>query len=173
MRVLVIVLAAICFAASPAFAEDWHVGAAPSDDPEMPAATISNEDGAVLYMWSRHVDNRFQVFAEFHLAEGQSFGDDMPLYWIDGSPPVDTDEIRREGDEAGTVWGHVGDTVALWLVWTSIQDKVLPSDRLHDWFTGQELVISYKDAEGNAHTARFALAGSKPAILAATELKSQ
>jgi hypothetical protein len=165
--------AALCMIALPALAEDWHVGPAPSDDPEMTAATIRNEEGAVLYLWSLHSSKLYQVFAEFHLPPGQSFGTEMPVYSIDGGAAIDTEAIRREGDDVGTVWGYLGDTATLWLVWTSIQDTVLPSDRLHDWFTGRELTIDYVDSAGARRSARFDLAGSQPAILAATDLKSE
>lgn len=166
-------VAALCLAALPALAQEWHVGPAPSDDPAMPAATIRNDDGAALYLWSLHTDDRYQVFAEIHLPAGQSFGDDMPVYRIDDGAEIDTDQIRHEGDDVGAIWGYVGHTAALWLVWTSIQDTVLPSDRLHDWFTGQELAIDYIDAGGVARTASFVLTGSEYAILAATNLKAE
>ena len=170
---IVFAIAACCLLARPVAAEDWHVEPAPSDDPGMTAATVRNAEGAVLYLWSRHTAGRYQVFAEFHLAEGQAFGGKMPIYRIDSGKPIDTEMMRREGDDVGTVWGYVGDTAALWLVWTSIQDKVLPSDRLHDWFTGGELIIYYIDSAGAERTARFALSGSEPAILAATDLRTE
>lgn len=173
MRAIAAFAATLCLIALPALAEDWHVGPAPSDDPDMRAATIRNDDGAVLYLWSLHTGGRFQVFAEIHLAKDQSFGDQMPVYRIDDGAEIDTNEIRHEGDDVGAVWGYVGNTAAFWLVWTSIQDKVLMSDRLHEWFTGRELVIDYTDAAGTAQTSRFALSGSKPAILAATDLKAE
>jgi hypothetical protein len=173
MRAIAAIAVAFCLLALPARAEDWHVGPAPSDDADMRAATIGNEDGAVLYLWSLHTAGRFQVFAEFHLPRDQSFGDQMPVYRIDDGAEIDTSEIRHEGDDVGAVWGYVGDTAAFWLVWTSIQDTVLPSDRLHEWFTGRELVIDYTDAGGTIHSARFALSGSEPAILAATDLKAE
>jgi hypothetical protein len=174
MRILVAVAAlALSLMAIPAGAADWAVGPAPSDDPELAAATVMNDDGHVLFLWARHIDSRYQAFAELHLGRGASFGKTMPTYRIDGGDPVDTDAIRQEGDAVGAVWGHVGATAAFWLVWTSIQDAVLPGDQLHRWFEGREIEISYKAADGATRSTRFTLSGAKAAILQATGLKAE
>jgi hypothetical protein len=44
---------------------------------------------------------------------------------------------------------------------------------LHDWFTGREITIDYVDSSGAPRRTQFDLAGSQPAILAATDLKSE
>jgi hypothetical protein len=154
-------------------AAEWTVGPAPSDDPELMAATVTNDDGHLLFLWARHIDSRYQAFAELHLGRGASFGTTMPTYRIDGGDVVDTDAIRQEGDTVGAVWGHVGATAAFWLVWTSIQDAVLPGDQLHRWFDGQEIEISYKADDGATRSTRFTLSGAKAAILQATSLKAE
>ncbi len=156
-----------------ASAADWSVGAAPSDDPQMSAATAMNADGHALFLWSKHVGDRYQVFAELHLGGEQRFGEIMPTYRIDGSEVVDTDAIRQEGEALGAVWGHLGSKAAFWLVWTSIQDAVLPSDMLHAWFTGSDLSITYATHDGASRVTTFSLDGAGPAILTATGLRSE
>jgi hypothetical protein len=173
MRILVAVAALVLsLMTAPARAAEWAVGPAPSDDPELMAATVMNDDGHALFLWARHIDSRYQVFAELHLGRGAAFGTTMPSYRIDGGDVVDTDAIRQEGDAVGAVWGHVGQAAAFWLAWTSIQDVVLPGDQLHRWFEGQEIEISYKAADGSAQSTRFTLSGAKAAILQATGLKA-
>lgn len=172
MRRMIVALIALLLSA-PALAADWVVGPAPSDDPDMLAATVMNEDGDALFLWSRRADKRYQVFAELHLGRGMAFGEAMPVYRIDGAQAVDTDAVRREGDDVGALWGHVGGGTAFWLIWTSIQNVVLPSDGLHRWFEGREIVIEYIAADGSAHAARFTLGGARPAILRATDLTAE
>jgi hypothetical protein len=174
MRILVAVAALVLsLIAVPARAAEWAVGPAPSDDPELMAATVMNDDGHALFLWGRHGASRYQVFVEMHLGRGASFGTTMPSYRIDGGDAVDTDAIRQEGDAVGALWGHVGQTAAFWLAWTSIQDVVLPGDQLHRWFDGREIEITYKTTDGTAHSTRFTLNGAKAAILQATGLKAE
>jgi hypothetical protein len=174
MRILVAVAALVLsLMTAPARAAEWAVGPAPSDDPELMAATVMNDEGHTLFLWARYIDSRYQVFAELHLGRGASFGTTMPSYRIDGGETVDTDAIRQEGDTVNAVWGHVGQTAAFWLLWTSIQNAVLPGDRLHQWFDGREIEISYKIPDGSTHSTRFTLSGAKAAILQATGLKAE
>jgi len=170
MRTFALVLMLI--ASSSAFAADWTVGPAPSDDPTMSAATVRNEDGHVLFLWGRDADHRYQLFAELHLPPGEAFGPTMPLYRIDGGDTVETDTVRQEGEELGALWGHVGQTAAFWMVWTSIQETILPSDTFADWLTGNEIAITYAAADGTEKTTRFSLAGAAEAVHAATGLET-
>jgi hypothetical protein len=151
-------------------AAEWSVGPAPSDDPSMTAATVRNEDGHVLYLWSREAEQRYQVFAELHLAAGEVFGAAMPQYRINGGESVDTEAVRQEGEAFGALWGHVGREAAFWMVWTSIQQTILPSDAFADWFTGREIEIAYTAADGTDKTTRFSLAGIAAAVQTATGL---
>jgi len=169
MRILTLILLLL---ATPAAAAAWTVGPAPSDDPTMQAATIMNDDGHTLFLWVRHADQRYQVFAEFHLRRGEAFGPAMPTYRIDGGRTTDTRDIRDKGDELGALWAHVGKDAAFWLVWTSIQDAILPSDTLHDWFAGREIEIGYVAADGAAKTTVFPLAGVAAALHGATGLNT-
>jgi hypothetical protein len=169
MRMLALLLMLL---ASPARAAEWSVGPAPSDDPGMTAAAVRNEDGHVLYVWSREADRRYQVFAELHLPPGETFGAAMPEYRINGGESVDTEQVRQEGEALGALWGHVGREAAFWMVWTSIQEAILPSDAFADWFTGREIEIAYTSADGTEKTARFSLAGAAAAVHAATGLET-
>jgi hypothetical protein len=169
MRLLALVLFLL---ASPAFAADWTVGPAPSDDPAMKAATVMNADGHALYLWSREGDHRYQLFAELHLGRGEKFGDRMPIYRIDGGEPVDTDVIRQQGDALGALWGNVAADTAFWQAWTSIQQSILPSDSLARWFTGKEIEFTYQAPDGTSRTTRFSLAGAAAAVHGATGLKT-
>lgn len=165
MRTLVLLLTLI---ASPAFAADWSVGPAPGDDPKMLAATVLNEDGHALFLWGRAGNHRFQLFAELHLGRGQTFGARMPVYRIDGGEPVDTEVVRQEGEALSALWGHVGKRAAFWLAWTSIQDRILPTDSIADWFAGKEIEVGYTAADGTIRTTRFPLAGAAAAVRSAT-----
>jgi hypothetical protein len=157
--------------AMPARAGEWSVGPAPSDDPTMEAAVVLNDAGDALFLWSREGEQRTQVFAELHLGRGEKFAGEMPTYRIDGGAPVDTDQVRREGEILGALWGHVGESAAFWLAWTSIGRTILPSDSFAAWLRGREIAIDYKAADGAQHTARFPLAGIGEAVRKATGLE--
>jgi hypothetical protein len=169
MRLLALVLFLL---AAPAFAADWTVGPAPSDDPAMKAATVMNEQGHALFLWSRQIDQRYQLFAELHLGRGAAFGEKMPTYRIDGGEPVDTEVVRQQGDALGALWGHVGGDTAFWLAWTSIQQAILPSDGFARWLGGQEIEFAYQGPDGATRTTSFSLAGAAAAIHGATGLQT-
>lgn len=169
MPVLASVLALLV---SPALAAEWSVGPAPSDDPAMTAASVPNEDGHLLLLWSREVDQRYQVFAELHLGHGETFGSVMPAYRIDGGDTIDTETVRQQGEELGALWGHVGSDAAFWMVWTSIQRTILPSDAFAAWFTGREIDVTYTTADGAEKTTRFSLAGAEEAVRRATGIET-
>lgn len=171
MRIIIALLLTLLLAL-PAHAGDWTVGPAPSDDPAMTAATVLNDDGHALFLWSRSFDDRHQLFAELHLARGESFSGVMPTYRVDGGDPVDTDTVRQEGESLGAMWGNARDGVAFWLAWTSIQPVILPSDRLADWFKGRELEIAWHGADGTPKATRFPLAGIAEALHRATQLET-
>jgi hypothetical protein len=158
--------------APPAFAADWTVGPAPSDDPAMMAATAMNEDGHTLFLWGREADHRYQLFVEFHLGRGETFGAKMPTYRIDSGETVDTDVVRQEGESLGALWGHVAGDTAFWLAWTSIQNSILPSDRFAEWLSGDEIEFSYEGPDGTSRTTRFSLAGAAAAVRGATGLQT-
>jgi hypothetical protein len=171
MRLLALVLIPFLLA-SPALAADWIVGPAPSDDPAMTAATVMNEDGHTLFLWSREADHRYQLFVELHLARGETFGEKMPTYRIDGGEPVDTEVVRQEGEAFGSLWGHVAGDTAFWLAWTSIQNAILPSDRFAQWLQGKEIEVTYEGADGTSRMTRFPLAGAAVALHGATGLET-
>jgi hypothetical protein len=156
---------------SPALAAEWSVGPAPSDDPAMTAASVANEDGHLLFLWSREVDQRYQVFAELHLGHAETFGSRMPAYRIDGGEIVDTETVRQQGEDLGALWGHVSGQAAFWMVWTSIHKSILPSDAFAAWFTGKEIDVIYTAADGTEKTTRFSLAGTADAVRGATGLE--
>jgi hypothetical protein len=169
MRVLATIF--LLLASIPARAAEWTVGPAPSDDPTLTAAIAHNAEGQVLLLWGREDEHRYQVFAELHLRRGERFGDDMPRYRIDGGEVVETETVRQEGEELGALWGHVGRDVAFWMVWTSFQATILPSDDFAHWFTGREIEIGYTASDGSDRVARFSLDGAAAAVHAATGLE--
>ena len=171
MRLLALVLIPFLLA-SPTFAADWVVGPAPSDDPAMAAATVMNDDGHTLFLWGREADHRYQLFVEMHLGRGETFGEKMPTYRIDGGEPVDTEVVRQEGEAFGSLWGHVAGDTAFWLAWTSIQNAILPSDRFAQWLTGKEIEVTYEGADRASRTTRFPLAGVAVAVHGATGLET-
>jgi hypothetical protein len=170
MRAITFILLLLSW--SPALAADWSVGPAPSDDPSMTAATVRNEDGHVLFLWGREADGRHQVFAELHLRRGEAFGTVMPRYRINGGETVETDTVRQQGEDLGALWGHVGREAAFWMVWTSIQKAILPSDTFAAWFTGNEIEITYTAADGTDKSTRFSLTGAGDAVRTATGLET-
>jgi hypothetical protein len=150
--------------------EGWRVGPAPSDHADLKAASVRSAEGHVLYLWSLTGERMDQVFCEIHLADGEEFGDAMPVYRIDDRAEIDTAEIRDAGDAQSALWAHVGTDVAFWLV-TIVPAGATASDAaLEPWLDGRELVVSYRNAGGADQTARFTLAGSADAIRAATGL---
>jgi hypothetical protein len=169
MRIRTLLLMLLAF---PAFAADWSVGPAPSDDPSMTAATVRNEDGHVLFLWGREADGRYQVFAELHLGHSETFGTAMPRYRINGGATVETDTVRQQGEELGALWGNVSRNAAFWMVWTSIQRSILPSDAFAAWLTGKEIEITYTAADGTDKTTRFSLTGAADAVRTATGLET-
>jgi len=171
MRKLIPLLLFLLLAA-PARAGEWSVGPAPSDDPAMEAATVLNDDGHALFLWSRAFDDRYQLFAELHLGRGEKFAGVMPTYRINGGDAVDTDTIRREGEALGALWGNVSEDTAFWLAWTSIQPAILPSDALAAWFRGRDLAIAWRAADGTEKVTRFSLAGCADALHRATALET-
>jgi len=169
MRILALFCALLI--AGPVAADEWTVGPAPSDDPSMRAAIVTNGTGDTLYIWSRRDADRFQIFVELHPGAGHVFGRDMPRYLIDDGDEIDTERIRQDGEELNALWGYIGPTSAIWLVWTSFQDEVLSGDRLHEWFTGKELAITWRTLDGEQQRAHFTLEGAQAAILEATGTK--
>ena len=170
MRILALLCILFC-AATAATAGEWTVGPAPSDDPNMRAAMVTNDTGDTLYIWSRRADERFQIFAELHPGASHDFGREMPRYRIDDGDEIDTERIRQDGEDLNALWGYIGPTSAIWLIWTSIQDEVLSGDRLHEWFGGSEIVIGWRTPAGDPQEARFTLIGAEAAILEATGTK--
>jgi hypothetical protein len=138
----------------------------------MTAATVRNEAGHALFIWGREADGRYQVFAELHLGQGETFGTAMPSYRIDGGAEVETDTVRQQGEELGALWGHVGRSAAFWMVWTSIQKAILPSDAFAAWLTGKEIEITYTAADGTDKTTRFSLIGAGDAVRTVTGLET-
>jgi hypothetical protein len=94
----------------------------------------------------------------------------MPIYRIDGGEAVDTEVVRQKGEALGALWGHVAGDTAFWLAWTSIQNSILPSDKLARWFTGKEIEFTYEGPDGTSRTTRFSLAGAAAAVHAGTGL---
>ena len=159
--------------AAPVAAAEWSIGPAPSDYPDLSAATVLGEGGHRLFLWAKHADGRYQVFAELHLAGGTAFADAMPTYRIDGGETVDTDAIRRAGEAEDALWGFVGEAVAVWLLWSSDADLARRGDTLWPWLTGRELEVSFAAAGGRRQTVAFSLDGSSDAILAAAGLRRE
>ncbi len=150
-------------ATSPAAAvaeEGWRVGPAPSDHADLKAASVRSAEGHVLYLWSLTGERTDQLFCEIHLADGEKFGDAMPVYRIDDRAEVDTAEIRDAGDAQSALWAHVGTDVAFWLVATVPAGGAASDAALEPWLDGRELVVRYRNAVGADQTARFTLAGS-------------
>lgn len=151
----------------------WRLGPAPSDNPELMAASVSNDEGHTIYFWTLVGDTAHQVFCELHLAEGQRFGAAMPVYRIDDRAAVDTGAIREAGEARNALWGHVGESAAFWLISTlPVQDAVVDA-ALAPWLDGREVVVTYRGADGAEQTTRFTLAGSDAAIRNAIGLQAR
>lgn len=172
MAFRILLAAALTALAGAAQAAEWTVGAAPSDFPDLEAAQVTNDAGDILYVWAKHRDDLFQVFAEVHLARGV-FAGAMPAYSIDGGAVVDTEAIRREGETRSALTGHTRENISIWLVWMSPDDVVRRDEPLHAWLTGKELALSYRAFDGDIETARFPLAGAAAAIPDAAGVKAE
>lgn len=170
-RLAALSLAALLAASgAAAAAQDWSVGPAPADNPDLKAATITNQDGHTLYLWLLTGDSaeERQLYGELHLADGTAFAGIMPVYRIDDAAAVDTAAIRQAGEAQDALWGHVGERVAFWLISPVPDAGAAPNDALRPWFEGKELTVTFKSADGNQQTTRFTLAGSAAAIRGAT-----
>jgi hypothetical protein len=153
-------------------ASEWTVGPAPSDYPDLEAAQVTNEDGDLLYVWAKHRDDLFQVFAEVHLAR-DVFSGAMPAYSIDGGTVIDTEEIRREGETRSALTGHTRENISIWLVWASPEDVIRKDQPLHEWLTGKELALKYESLDGDFATVRFPLNGAGAAIPDAADVTAE
>ncbi|MBX6321615.1 MAG: hypothetical protein IRY94_07300 [Rhodospirillaceae bacterium] len=160
-------------AAAPAQAGEWRVGPAPSDFPELQAAQAANEAGDQIFVWPNHRDDRFQIFAEVHLAPPRRFGETLPTYSIDDGPVTDVEDIRKEGEAHSSLTAHARDAVCFWLLWSSPDAVIRKDDPLHAWLTGATLVLRYKSAVGVEQEARFSLAGAAAAIPEATGVSAE
>lgn len=164
------VAAMLALPGAAAAAEDWRVGPAPSDHPELKAATVTNDDGHTVYLWllTGEQAHERQVFCEMHLADGVAFAGEMPVYRIDDAAAVDTAEIRDAGEAQDALWGHVGERVAFWLISATPDAAAVPDASLRPWLAGNELAVTFRAADGSEQTTRFTLAGSAAAIRGAT-----
>jgi hypothetical protein len=150
----------------------WNVIPAPTDGPAFPAASVATPDGYRLYVWSREDERGRQVFAELHPPAGTGFSGEMPRWRIDDADMVDTDEVRRDGEEQDMLWGFTGDAVSIWMIW--LGDAVVPADDpAHRWLSGETLEISIELADGSDRTIVFPLAGAGMAIEAAGEIRAE
>jgi hypothetical protein len=152
-------------------AEGWTVVAAPSDDEPFDAASITNEAGDNLIIWSRNVDGHVQVFAELHPAQGVKLAKAMPVYRIDDGASIDTDDIRARGDSQNAMWGLTTERTSFWLLLDSSKPVAMPEDALHAWLVGQELHLSVMTHDGSMREMSFPLAGSAAAIRKATGVR--
>lgn len=153
-----------------AAAEAWTVGPAPSDNPALKAASLTNGDGHTLYLWLLTSDSGTpdDLFCELHLVEGMKFAGAMPVYRIDDGAAVDTAEIRAAGEARDALWGHVGERVAFWLIAPVPSDVPAHRAALRSWLDGEALAVTFQTADGTEQTTRFPLTGSRQAISDAT-----
>lgn len=153
-----------------AAAGTWTVGPAPSDNPDLEAASVTNADGHTVYVWLLTSDaaRASQLFCELHLAEGTEFAGIMPIYRIDDAAVVDTAEIRAAGEAQDALWGHVGERVAFWLIAPVPSDVPAHQGALRSWLDGEALTVTFRTAGGIEQTTRFSLTGSRQAISGAT-----
>lgn len=149
--------------------QGWTVAPAPSDHPDLRAATVANADGHRLYVWELVDEERSQIYCEMHLADGLRFADAMPTYRIDGGAAVDTGEIRDAGEAQNALWAHVGESVAFWLLSPLPGAAENAGAPLAPWLDGREVAISFRTADGGERTTRFSLAGAAEAIRGATD----
>ena len=154
-------------------AEGWTVVAAPTDDEPFDAASVTNDAGDNLIVWSRSVDGHVQVFAELHPAEGVTLAKAMPVYRIDDGTPIDTDDIRIKGDSLNAMWGLTTERTSFWLLLDSSKPVVTPSDGLHAWFVGQKLYLTVMTHDGSMREMLFPLTGSAAAIHKATGIRTE
>jgi hypothetical protein len=154
-------------------AEGWSVIPAPSDDEPFDAASVTNDAGDNLIVWSRNVEGHVQVFAELHPAKGVTLAKAMPVYRIDDGTPIDTDEIRVRGDSNNAMWGLTNERTSFWLLWDSTSSVVKATDTLHPWLVGQELHLTVMTHDGSMREMLFPLTGSAAAIQKATGVRAE
>lgn len=148
----------------------WEVVPAPTDGPPFPAASVANDDGYRLYLWSRSDERGRQVFAELHAPADVALAGTMPVWQIDDEPAMDSDEIRLAGESQGLLWGFATERVAIWMIWLG-QGDVPESDPAHDWFHGETLSVTVELAAGEKRTVEFPVTGARTAIEEAVEIR--
>lgn len=166
-------LLAVSLAPALASAEGWSVIPAPSDDEPFDAASVTNDAGDNLIVWSRNVDGHVQVFAELHPAQGVTLAKAMPVYRIDDGTPIDTDDIRARGDSNNAMWGLTNERTSFWLLLDSTSPVVKATDALHPWLVGQELHLTVMTRDGSMREMLFPLTGSAAAIRKATGVHAE
>ncbi len=148
----------------------WEVVPAPTDGPPFPAASVFNEDGYRLYLWSRSDERGRQVFAELHPPADVTFAGTMPVWRIDDEPMIDSDDIRLAGESQGLLWGFASERVAIWMIWLGEGD-IPESDPAYDWFHGETIALTIILAGGEERTVAFPLTGARAAIEEAVEIR--
>lgn len=168
MRLLAIL---ILLMALPVAAQQSKKDAAPGQESDKLAITITNADGHSLAFWGRKEGGQFIILTDFRLGGGQQFGDEMPSYQIDDHDMLETEWLREHEARYGEKWGDIGENTVWWLEWSDTENSVGPGMVLYSLITAREIAISYRIADGSSHTTRFSLMDTRSALVKATGLK--
>ena len=168
MRVVTLLL---CLLISfPAAADEWSVGPAPGSTDGVPVAAIKNADGHLLILRGETVRDAYWLYAEFRPGGGESLARVMPTYQVDDQHAPEN-EWQLDHVQWGRTWGGMDAATAWWTLSAYPKGEWQAGKILRDWFTGKEVAIIYRTADGASKTTRFTLQGAKAALVSATGWK--
>jgi hypothetical protein len=162
-----VVLLLLLLISFPAAADEWSVGPAPGSNGSAPVASIRNADGHLLILRGEVVDNAYWLYAEFRLGGGGSLARVLPTYQVDDQH-MPENEWQLDHVQWGRTWGGMDATTACWTLSAYPKKDWAAGKVLHGFFTGTEIAIVYRTADGASKTTRFTLQGAKAAVVSAT-----
>jgi hypothetical protein len=153
--------------AGSAYAAEWTAGPLLGQVTDSAVAWISNEEGHTLILRGEADGDAYWLFAEFHVAAGQTLARVMPTFQVDdGHAPEN--EWQLDHKQWGKIWGGMDTSIAWWVVASYPKEEYAEGKVLRSWFNGKEVAIIYQSVDGATKRTRFPLAGLKSAIVAAT-----
>ena len=156
--------------ALPAAAQEWSVGSVPGSANGAPVASITNADGHRLILRGETVKDGYWLYAEFRAGGGETLARVLPTYQVDDQH-MPENEWQLDHVQWGRTWGGMDATTAWWTLGAFPQADWARGKVLQDVFTGKEIAIVYRTADGASKTTRFPLQGAKAAIVSATGWK--
>jgi hypothetical protein len=91
----------------------------------------------------------------------------LPTYQVDDQH-MPENEWQLDHVQWGRTWGGMDATTAWWTLSAYPKKDWAAGKVLHRFFSGKEIAIIYRTADGASKTTRFTLQGAKAAVVSAT-----